>query len=298
MEYIEQIWLEVRRRLSGPFVGSFSLSFIAYHWKVLLILFWYGNDELKEHYPNCDRIEVIELMVSWEGFWIPLSISVVLMFLLPMLNGWSQVVITVIRNWSRGVEENVGRKGLIRSSIYFDRVKELDEVEKQFKETQDQLEKKQADAYSNSAEITKLMGSVESLTKELTLKNEEIESINKSSDVSFLEGEWYWQFETGRDGNRIDYHRDRIKIKNGKWLYYSEDRARFIHLGNLKSVKRKDNNITFTKVFNTHDWGKDSRSFYVEMTLNEYGYYEGSENLQLSIELRPVPKEDRLIKET
>lgn len=227
MEYIKDIFQEIKNRFSNPLFFAFICSWLVINWRITIALLWFNPSQIKM-YGYASVFNLIEANSTTKNsllypFLCAISYTICIPIIKNLIKAFNSWATKWGENWNLkvldGAKISLSKYMALRSE-YFSRSKVL------------------ADAFENEAmyiENNKLLTDqldinhkrIEELVVELSNSKKRLEG---NQDLSVLNGRW----ELSELKEDAMYMMGSIKIQNGNWFTISDD-GKEIHVGVIKN---------------------------------------------------------------
>ena len=237
MDKVSDILTNVKERLSNPLIFSFVLAWLVYNWKIPVALLWFDKKQISDSGYN-NILEFIEAEWRSNGdLWRPLGIALIYTVFLPVVKNLYRLLNSLVYKYADNLDLKI-LKGSVVSiekhlkfrELYLKRTEELDTI----------IKDEQKYLTENNEIRNELFIANENLKKNLELKIELNEIINKIDDVSILNGIWKCTYTYNDNDNIIE----EVQIRFGRYevigsenkIYHKFDIVNFFNDSRKKRI--------------------------------------------------------------
>lgn len=179
-ERLEEIFTNLKERLTSPFISSFIFSWLIFNWPILIGLFWYNSSELVKIGYSSYLIFISDHLFLTTGLIYPLIFAFLYTFLYPLFKN----VINAFNSWADKWGENWNLKMLKDGSIPVERYLQLKKHYEERTETLENVirsESKSIDRIGElEREVTELNLNVNEKVAELKEKTNEVLKVRRN----------------------------------------------------------------------------------------------------------------------
>ncbi|WDF54160.1 hypothetical protein [Mucilaginibacter sp. KACC 22063] len=215
MDKVSDLFKELKDRLASPFFGSFIISWLAINWRIVIVLIFYKQSDLKlDHYHS--YLEFIKFNSGiWRTLWEPILFALAYTFIYPFFKNFILAATAWFKQWGGTWSLKLSKRGVVPTIKYIGLKEKYDiSIDKLSKLINEESETSTA---LNEAELKNL-----ELQKQiLDIKaegNKFLEYANKLNSPDRVIG--FWEFDNPAHYDILAAEVDNIQIGLGKINFY------------------------------------------------------------------------------
>jgi hypothetical protein len=167
MEKITDLFKDIKDRLNNPFFSSFLISWVIINWKILLVLIFYKQSDLKSDY-YLSYLDFIEVNGSWwRCFWAPTLSGLTYTFIFPAFRNVILATSAWYKTWGTDWNLKISKAGQVPVTKYIS------------------LRKKYQDRTLELVNVIKGENDIVLKNAELTTRNETLQLALSEKDYEF-----------------------------------------------------------------------------------------------------------------
>lgn len=284
MEWLNKLTNPLAERARSPFFGTFIISWLIWNWRIVITV-------LMPNQTNRGKIGLIQYISenylnTYDCFVIPLIVSLVYIFLLPLIDLGLMEYTEVQKRKKVDKKLKIGRKHKVSGDIYYDLKLQFEKEKKKIIEADSRTKKLKAQISERDTRISELNTQVLESKNSYDRVRGHFDNLNNRHDISkVFQGRWHltWEQTAGpildKGEEEIDIHGTQYSIIKNTVAEHRFDIALIDF-----DIERK--RFTFVK-FNVVP-GNTSGSVHCvdELRIVDNDWFEGKENRTINVTYR------------